>query len=82
MQRNGTQICAEEIYKTEFFVKLNGSQDILTFVDFTVLKFAFRIKIIYKTLTTKNQENSAHRFGDNYLTNHLMDFLQGRSWSS
>ena len=33
-------------------------------------------KIINKTRSTKNQENSAHRFVDNYLTNHLAIFLQ------
>ena len=31
-----------------------------------------------KTRLTKNQENSAHRFVDNYLTNHLAKFLQDR----
>ena len=33
-------------------------------------------KIINKTWSTKNQENSAHCTGDNYLTNHLVKFLQ------
>ena len=28
-------------------------------------------KGINKTRSTKNQENSAHRFGDNYFPNHL-----------
>ena len=27
---------------------------------------------------TINQENSAHDFGDNYLTNHLIKFLQDK----
>ena len=31
-----------------------------------------------KTATKEDQENSAHRFGDNYLTNHLVTFLQDR----
>ena len=35
-------------------------------------------KIINKTWSTKNQENSAHCFEDNYLTNHLAKFLQDR----
>ena len=35
-------------------------------------------KIINKTWSTKNQENSAHRFEDNYLTNYLAKFLQDR----
>ena len=29
-------------------------------------------------MNDKNQENSAHRFGGNYLTSHLMKFLQDR----
>ena len=33
-------------------------------------------KIINKTRSIKNQETSAHRFVDNYLTNHLAKFLQ------
>ena len=35
-------------------------------------------KIINKSRSTKNQENSAQSFGDNYLTNHLVKFLQDR----
>ena len=31
-----------------------------------------------KTGWTKNQENSAHCFVDNYLTNHYAKFLQDR----
>ena len=31
-----------------------------------------------KTWQTKNRENSAHSFGDNYLTNHHTKFLQDR----
>ena len=37
---------------------------------------ALHDKIINKTRLTKNQENSAHRFVDNYLTNHLAKFPQ------
>ena len=40
---------------------------------------ALHEKIINKTWTTKNQENSAQRFEDNYLTNHLVKFLQDRN---
>ena len=35
-------------------------------------------KITIETWSTKNQENSAQRFGDSYLTNHLVKFLQDR----
>ena len=37
-------------------------------------KIVFHNKIINKTRSTKNQENSAHRFGDNYRANHLVKF--------
>ena len=37
-----------------------------------------RHEIINKTRSTKNQENSAQRFGDNYLTNRLAKSLQDR----
>ena len=36
--------------------------------------FNFR-KLLIKLDRQKNQENSAHRFRDNYLTNHLVKFL-------
>ena len=45
---------------------------------FRIQKIILRHKIINKTRLTKNQENSAHRFGDNYLRNHLVKFLQDR----
>ena len=35
-------------------------------------------KIINRTRSTKKQENSAQLFEDNYLTNHLVKFLQER----
>ena len=35
-------------------------------------------KTINKTWLTKNQENSANSFVDNYLTNHLAKLLQDR----
>ena len=37
-------------------------------------KIALHNEIINKTRSTKNQENSVHSFGDNYLTNHLVKF--------
>ena len=41
-------------------------------------KIVLHNRIIDKTRSKKNQENSAHRFGDNYLTNHLVKFWQDR----
>ena len=41
-------------------------------------KIVLHNKIITNTQTTKNQQNSAHYFGGNYLTNHLTKFLQDR----
>ena len=40
-------------------------------------------KIIDKTRSTKNKENSAHCFGDNYFTNYFVEFLQDKikPWS-
>ena len=38
-------------------------------------KMVLHNKVINKTRSTKNQENSAHRFVDNYLTYHLPKFL-------
>ena len=35
-------------------------------------------EIIDKTWSTKNQENSAHSFVDNYLTNHLAKIFAGK----
>ena len=46
----------------------------LSFGDFKVL----HNKIINKTRSTKNPENSANRFVDNCLTNHPAKFLQDR----
>ena len=40
------------------FKKINGSQDVLTFGDFTVPKIVLQNKIIDKTQRTRNQENS------------------------
>ena len=49
-------------------------------------KIVLRNKIMNKMQITrkigkigkKNQENSAHRFGENYLTSHFRKFLQDR----
>ena len=60
------------------FWKINWYRDILSFVDFTVPKIVLYSKIINKMWTKKDQENSTHCFGDNYLTNHLVKFLQDR----
>ena len=38
----------------------------------------FTIKLLIKLDRQKNQENSAHGYGDNYLTNLLVKFLQDR----
>ena len=51
----------------------------LSLGDFKVRKIALDNKIDNKTLSTKNQENSAHPFGGNYLTNHVVKFLQDRT---
>ena len=50
----------------------------LSFGDFKVLKIVLHHKIINKNRSTKSQENSAHHFVDNYLTNHIAKFLQDR----
>ena len=41
-------------------------------------KLFFIIKLLIKLDRKKNQENFAHRFGDNNLTNQLVKFLQDR----
>ena len=61
-------ICADMVFKT---VCGNFVSAILRFQ-----KIVFHCKTINKTRSTKNQENFAHRFGDSYLTNHLVKFLQ------
>ena len=45
---------------------------------FRLQKIVIHHKIINKTRSTKNQENFAHRFGDNYLTNDIVKILQDR----
>ena len=60
------------------FFKINGSRDIWVSVILRSRKIALHNKIINKTRSTKYQENSAHGFVDNYLTNHLAKFQQDR----
>ena len=68
------------IFKTvcRNFFQINGFQYIKVSVILRFQKIVLHNKIINKTRSTKNQENSAHRFGDNYLTNHVVKFLQDR----
>ena len=49
----------------------NGSRDISVSVILRFWKMGLQNKIINKTWSTKNQENSKH----NYLTNHLSESL-------
>ena len=39
-------------------------------------EIVFHNKIFNKVITTKYQDNSAHCFGESYLRNHFMKFLQ------
>ena len=55
-----------------YFLKYRLLSRYLTFGDFKVP----HKKIGNKRQTTKNQENFAYRFQENYLTNHLPKFLQ------
>ena len=75
-------ICADMIFKTVcgifFFFLRNGSRDTEVLVILRFRKIVFHNKIINKTRLIKNQENSAHRFEDNYHTNNLVKFLQDR----
>ena len=48
------------------------------FGDFTVLKLVLHNKGIDKTRMKKDQENSAYRFGGNYLADYAVKFLQDR----
>ena len=52
---------------------MNESGDISTnFGDFTVLKIVPCNKIINGTCLKKDEENSAHHFGDPYLANYAV----------
>ena len=73
-------ICAETIFKTVRgnFFEINGSRDIQLSVMLRFRQNFLLHKIINKIRLTKKQENSAHSLGGNYLTNHLVKFLQDR----
>ena len=60
--------------KKMFFEKNN--RDIWLSVILRFRKIVLLHKIINKTRLTKKQENSAHRFRDNYITDHIVKFLQ------
>ena len=53
------------------FCKINGCGDILNFGGFRVPKIAPHNKTLNQKETKKDQENSAQRSEENYLTNHL-----------
>ena len=61
-----------------FFFLINRSRDIQILVILMFWKMVRYNKIINKTRSTKNQENSAHRLVADYLTNYLAKFLQDR----
>ena len=73
-------ICADKIFKTMCgnFLKINGSWDISLPVILRFRKIVHLHKIINKTRLTKKQENSAHCFWDDYLTDHHVKYLQDR----
>ena len=73
-------ICKGKIFKTVCgkYFKTNGSRDIQLLVISRFRKIAPHTKAFNKTRATKNQENSANLVGENYLTNQLAKFLQGR----
>ena len=64
------------IFKTvcRIFLKNKWVSRYLSFGILWFRKIALHNEIINKTRSTKNQENSVHSFGDNYLTNHLVKF--------
>ena len=57
------------------FCKMNGSGDISNFGVFTVLKIVLHNKSINET-RLKKMKKILHHFGDQYLANHLIKFLQ------
>ena len=60
------------------FFEINASPDIQLSVILRFRKIVLLHKIINKIRSTKKQENSVHSLEDNYLTNHLVKFLQDR----
>ena len=59
-----------------FFSKSMGLEIFKFSLILSFQKMVLHNKIINKTRLTKNQENSAQRFVDNYLTNHLVKFVK------
>ena len=47
-------------------------------VIFWFQKIVIHHKVIKKAPSTKNQQNSRHRFGDNNFTNYFVKLLQGK----
>ena len=70
-------ICVNIIFKTlcGIFFKRNDSRDTSVSVILRFRKLVLHNKIMNKTRSTKNWENSAHCLGDNYIKNHLVKFL-------
>ena len=71
-------ICADTIFKNgmrKFFWNKWVSR-YLTFGDFMVLKNCSSPWNVNKTRLTKKQQKPAHRFRSDYLTDHLVKFLQ------
>ena len=60
---------------TEFFKEINRSRDIKVLVILRFRRIVLHNILNNRTRTTNNQENSAHSFGENYLTDHLVNFL-------
>ena len=73
-------ICADVIFKMlcGIFFEIMGLEIFKFSVILRFRKIVLHNKSINKSLSTKNFKNSAHRFGDNYLTNHLVKSLQDR----
>ena len=61
------------------FLKINESSDIKPLVISHFRKIVLHIKVINKIRTTKNQENFAFCFGENYPTNRLLKLLQDKT---
>ena len=70
--------CADMIFKTVCAIFFKSMH--LEIFKFSLIlsfqKMVLHNKIINKTRLTKNQENSAQSFVDNYLTNHLVKFVK------
>ena len=73
-------IWADKTFKTAcgIFFWINQPRNTLNLGNFTVKKIALHNKVVNKT-QTKDQENSVHRFGENYLTNVVKSCSPGLS---